>query len=237
MAVKEIVLKGPAGRLEGRYFKAADKNAPVAVIFHPHPVHGGTMNNKVVYTMFHAFAEAGFTVLRFNFRGVGKSTGDYDKGIGELADAAAALDWLQLHHPEAKSCWIAGFSFGAWITMQLLMRRPEVSGFIAVSPPANLYDFTFLSPCPLQGLIIQGTKDKIVTEESVYDLYERLSKQRNADVDYCPINNAGHFFKEQLDELKAIITDYVVPRMDDEQVAKNKSAKRKAAPVALKEVI
>ena len=105
------------------------------------------MNNKVVYNLFHAFAQRRFSALRFNFRGVGRSQGGFDNGIGELSDAAAALDWLQTHNPDASRCWIAGFSFGAWIGMQLLMRRPEIKGFISVSPPADKYDFTFLAPC------------------------------------------------------------------------------------------
>jgi alpha/beta superfamily hydrolase len=90
----------------------------------------------------------GFTVLRFNFRGVGRSQGEYDQGIGELSDAASALDYLQAMNTNAKHCWVAGFSFGAWIGMQLLMRRPEITGFVSVSPPANMYDFSFLAPCP-----------------------------------------------------------------------------------------
>ena len=111
--------------------------APIALILHPHPQFGGTMNNQVVYTLYHTFAERGFSVLRFNFRGVGRSQGIWDGGPGELSDAASALDWLQIVKPDAKSCWIAGVSFGTWIAMQLLMRRPEVEGFICVAPPVE----------------------------------------------------------------------------------------------------
>jgi alpha/beta superfamily hydrolase len=104
----------------------------------------------------------GFSTLRFNFRGVGRSQGSFDRGEGELSDAASALDWLQTYNPNAQFCWIAGFSFGAWIGMQLLMRRPEIESFIAVSPPANIYDFTFLAPCPSSGLVLQGDQDTVV---------------------------------------------------------------------------
>jgi hypothetical protein len=79
------------------------------------------MNNQIVYNLYYAFAERGFSVLRFNFRGVGRSQGSFDHGQGELSDAAAALDWVQAINPEARACWIAGISFGAWIGMQLLM--------------------------------------------------------------------------------------------------------------------
>ena len=124
----EVIFTGPAGRLEGRYHPARQKNAPIAIILHPHPQFGGTMNNQIVYQLFYMFAKRGFAALRFNFRGVGRSQGEFDHGIGELSDAAAALDWVQSINPEAADCWVAGFSFGAWIGMQLLMRRPGDRG-------------------------------------------------------------------------------------------------------------
>ena len=155
----EVIFAGPAGRIEGRYHPARQRNAPIAIVLHPHPQFGGTMNNLIVYNLYYAFANRGFAVLRFNSRGVGRSQGLFDHGIGELSDAAAALDWLQVINRESRGCWIAGFSFGAWIGMQLLMRRPEVDGFICVAPPSNLYDFSFLAPCPSSGLIVHGEKD------------------------------------------------------------------------------
>ena len=166
-AMPEVVINGPEGRLEGRYHVSKQENAPIAVMLHPHPQHGGTMNNKVVYTLYHAFVHRGFSVLRFNFRGVGKSQGIFDRGEGELADAASALDWVQSYNANATACWIAGFSFGAWIGMQLLMRRPEIDSFVAVAPPANMFDFGFLAPCPASGLIIQGDQDQLVASDSV----------------------------------------------------------------------
>ncbi|RMF11106.1 MAG: alpha/beta fold hydrolase, partial [Alphaproteobacteria bacterium] len=126
----DVIFQGSEGRIEGRYQPGKGENPPIALILHPHPQHGGTMNNKLVYYLFHSFARRGFSVLRFNFRGVGRSEGSFDNGIGELDDAAAALDWLQAINRDAPQCWVAGFSFGAWISMQLLMRRPEICGFI-----------------------------------------------------------------------------------------------------------
>ena len=144
----DVIFNGPEGRLEGRYQHAKKDDAPVALILHPHPQHGGTMNNKVVYSLYHSFARRGFSTLRFNFRGVGRSQGYFDNGPGELSDAATALDWLQIAKPDSRACWIVGVSFGTWIAMQLLMRRPEIDSFICVAPPANLYDYSFLAPCP-----------------------------------------------------------------------------------------
>jgi alpha/beta superfamily hydrolase len=143
---------------------------------HPAPPsaqYGGTMNNRVVYNLHYAFHKIGFTVMRFNFRGVGRSQGEFDQGIGELSDAAAALDYLQAMNPNSKHCWVAGFSFGAWIGMQLLMRRPEITGFISVAPQANLYDFSFLAPCPASGLIVNGSADRVAPAEG----YRRAGRQ------------------------------------------------------------
>jgi alpha/beta superfamily hydrolase len=206
----EVIMNGPEGRLEGRYQQAGGTNAPIALLLHPHPQHGGTMNNKVVYTLYQAFQRQGFSVLRFNFRGVGRSQGKFDRGEGELSDAAAALDWLQSWNQNATQCWIAGFSFGAWIGMQLLMRRPEISGFISVAPPANIYDFSFLAPCPASGLMVQGDNDTVVPQESVTKLVQKLSHQRGIKIDYKTIPGATHFFNEHLDQLGGIIDTYLV---------------------------
>ena len=158
----EIIFTGSAGRIEGRYHPSKIKNAPIAIVLHPHPQFGGTMNHPIIYQLYYAFAHRNFSVLRFNFRGVGRSQGEFDSGIGELADAATALDWLQSTNPAASQCWVAGYSFGAWVGMQLLMRRPETDGFISVSPPTNAYDFSFLAPCPASGLILHGGNDSVV---------------------------------------------------------------------------
>jgi alpha/beta superfamily hydrolase len=205
----EVIINGPEGRLEGRYHHSKESNAPIALLLHPHPHHGGTMNNKVVYTLYHAFVRRGFSALRFNFRGVGRSQGSFDRGEGELSDAASALDWLQTYNPNASACWIGGFSFGAWIGMQLLMRRPEIDGFISVAPPANLFDFSFLAPCPASGLIIMGERDQLVPVEAVQKLVNKLMHQRDIQIDHRVIVGADHFFAGQLEELGAIVEGYV----------------------------
>ncbi|MGD9539148.1 MAG: alpha/beta hydrolase [Alphaproteobacteria bacterium] len=205
----DVMISGPDGRLEARYHHAEEPSAPMALVLHPHPQHGGTMNNKVVYAIYQCFRERGFSVLRFNFRGVGRSQGKFDHGFGELSDAAAALDWMQTHNPNASACWIAGFSFGAWIAMQVLMRRPEIHGFVAVAPPANHFDFTFLAPCPSSGLIVQGNKDDIVPEPNVAKLAQRLQSQRQIEVDYRVIKGANHLFEDKLDQLSSTVGSYL----------------------------
>jgi alpha/beta superfamily hydrolase len=225
-SMPEVFFQGPDGRLEGRYQPGKTDNAPIAVVLHPHPQHGGTMNNKLAYYLYQSFARRGFSVLRFNFRGVGRSQGAFDDGIGELNDAAAALDWLQTFNRDASECWVAGFSFGAWIGMQLLMRRPEIRGFISVSPPANLYDFSFLAPCPSSGLILQGTTDEIVPEPSARDLANKLKKQKNIEIDYRTIEGAGHFFENHLEQYVRAIDEYLTMRLGPVPAqVENKSAR------------
>src|ERR1700733_6268442 len=205
----EISLNGPAGRLEARYQPGRDKHPAAVLLLHPHPQHGGTMNNKVVYTLFRAFTRNGFAALRFNFRGVGKSQGGWGGGAGELADAAAALDWLQAAHPEAESCWVGGFSFGAWIAMQLLARRPEIKGFIVVAPPVNMADFGALPRLPASGLIVQGDQDPIVPPAGVKALAEKLQAQRDIAVTYRVIEGADHFFADRLEQLGGVAERYI----------------------------
>ena len=163
--IVEIFIPGPAGRLEAKYFKSKKNTSPIALVLHPHPQYGGTMNNKIVVDIFQTFVDNDFSVCRVNFRGVGKSDGEFDNGQGELADAAASLDWLERENFDNSQCWISGFSFGSLIAMQLLMRRPEINRFIAISPQPNVYDFSFLSPCPTSGLVVYGKKDELVPTE------------------------------------------------------------------------
>jgi len=205
----EIFIPGPAGRLEAKYYKSKKNTSPIALVLQPHPQYGGTMNNKVVVDTFHVFMENDFSVCRVNFRGVGKSDGDFDNGQGELADAAAALDWLERENFDNSQCWMAGFSFGSLIAMQLLMRRPEVNRFIAISPQPNVYDFTFLAPCPAPGLITYGQNDELVPEESISNFKKRLNRQQNIEVKFEPINNANHFYKKKEKELSNTINDYI----------------------------
>ena len=212
----EVIFPGPEGRLEGRYHPQKEKDAPIAIILHPHPQFGGTMNNRVVYNLHYSFLNMGFTVLRFIFRWVGRCQCDYDLGICYLSDAASALDYLQSMNQNAKHCWVAGFSFGAWIGMQLLMRRPEITGFISVSPPANMYDFSFLAPCPSSGLIINGTRDRVAPPADTHNLVAKLHEQKGITITHTEIEGAGHFFEDpHMETLTENVTEYVQRRLTE----------------------
>ena len=207
--IKEIFIPGPCGRIQAKYSKNENKGAPVALVLQPHPQYGGTMNNKIIYETYNSFYKMGFSVIRINFRGVEKSDGVFDNGQGELSDAAAALDWIEKENPDYSQCWVSGFSFGSLICMQLIMRRPEVNKFIAISPQPNVYDFTFLAPCPISGLIIHGKNDELVPEDSLLNLKERLSSQKNIEVKFNSMVGANHFYNNKEKELASTIENYL----------------------------
>ena len=206
---KEIFIPGPSGRIQAKYYKNKQQGTPVALVLHPHPQYGGTMNNRIVYETYNSFYKNNFSVIRINFRGVEKSDGMFDNGQGELSDAAAALDWIERENPGYSQCWVSGFSFGALICMQLIMRRPEVNKFIAISPQPNLYDFTFLSPCPISGLMLFGENDELVEVNSLLNLKKRLSAQKNINIIFNTISNANHFYKNKEKELGSLIKNYI----------------------------
>ena len=166
------------------------------------------MNNRIVQLMYNIFLENGFSVIKVNFRGVGKSEGIFDNGQGELSDAAAALDGLKDKILTIVNV-VSGFSFGSLICMQLIMRRPEVNNFIAVSPQPNVYDFSFLAPCPTSGQVIYSENDELVTKESITELDNRIKSQKGVEVIFSKIKNSNHFFKNKEKELKLSIEKYL----------------------------
>ena len=207
--VLEIFIPGPAGRLDAKYFKSKKNTSPIALVLQPHPQYGGTMNNRIVQLMYNIFLENGFSVIKVNFRGVGKSDGVFDNGQGELSDAAAALDWVERQNLDYSQCWVSGFSFGSLICMQLIMRRPEVNNFVAVSPQPNVYDFSFLAPCPTSGQVIHSENDELVTKESIQELDDRIKNQKGVEVIFSKIKDSNHFFKDKEKELTLEIEKYI----------------------------
>ena len=207
--IYEIFIPGPAGRLEAKYYKSKKNTSPIALVLQPHPQYGGTMNNKVVVDTFHTFMDNDFSVCRVNFRGVGKSDGEFDNGQGELADAAASLDWLERENFDNSQCWMSGFSFGSLIAMQLLMRRPEINRFTVVSLQPNVYDFSFLSPCPTSGLIVYGKNDELVPKDSINSLNKRLFVQKGIKLEFQEVEGANHFFLNKKKELSFVLDKYI----------------------------
>lgn len=211
----EVIFAGPEGRLEGRYSPSDDSAAPCAIILSPHPNAGGHMDHRIPVAMYEQYKARGFSVLRFNFRGVGRSMGTYDNGSGELQDAAYALDWLQSFNQNAPFSWVSGYQFGAYIGMQLLMRRPEVAGFISMSLPTNTYDFAFLAPCPASGLVTYATEDQIIPAEDVDRIVEKIRTQKGTFITTHPIEGADHFYTNHLDQAMDVVDDYLDNALDD----------------------
>ena len=210
----EVILTGAAGRIEAAYSPGKTDNAPIALILHPHPKTQGHMNNAVTVALYRVFMKRGFATLRYNSRGVGKSQGEFDSGVGELSDAATALDWLQTTNPTSSQCWVAGYQYGAYIGMQLLMRRPETDGFISVTPPANVYDFTFLAPCPASGLILHGAADTVAPPADVDRMVAKLRTQKGITIAYELVPGATHFWADHLADVENRSARYVDGRLN-----------------------
>jgi alpha/beta superfamily hydrolase len=176
----------------------------VALVLHPHPLGGGTMHNKVVFRAAAALNDAGLTVLRINFRGVGQSTGVHDDGRGEQDDVRAGLDYLSQQYP-GQRITLCGFSFGARVGLEVGINDPRVEYLIGIGTPLEKYDFGFLSECQKPLLLVHGEHDEFGDVDNLRKLAADLEK--NTTVRLVVIPGAGHFFEGGLDELKHAITE------------------------------
>ena len=177
----------------------------VALVLHPHPLGGGTMHNKVVFRAAAALNDAGLTVLRINFRGVGQSTGQHDEGRGGRDDVRAALDYLSEQYTGLRIT-VCGFSFGSRVGLEVGIHDPRVSFLIGIGTPLEKYDFSFLAQCRKPLLLVHGDHDEFGDVERLRGLVADL--EPSVPVKLVVIPGAGHFFDNQLDELKRAITDW-----------------------------
>lgn len=174
-----------------------------AVLCHPHPAHGGTMDNRVVYRAAKAAQEARLAALRFNFRGAGASSGSFDEGEGEKDDVAAALGWLAQRYPSLPLA-LVGFSFGAWVGLQVGCADPRVKAVVGLGLPLNFYNFDFLAQNEKPALFIVGTRDEFCPMERLGFL-ERLLPASSA---VRRVEGADHFFVSQLERVESLITRF-----------------------------
>jgi len=205
-ATTSLLLPGPAGALEVAVdFPAADvpARAGVALICHPNPPDGGTMHNKVVTMTSRAMTELGLIAVRFNFRGVGHSEGEFDNGRGEVLDLMVVADWLRRARPD-DAFWLAGFSFGAWVSL-LGARQLPVQQVISIAPPVGLRDFSGVLAPPCPWLVVQGEADEIVSATKVF-LW--LGKQEPLP-HVVRMPETGHFFHRRLLDLRGAIKNGV----------------------------
>jgi uncharacterized protein len=190
-------------RLEALLRKPKDAPRGAVVVCHPHPVYGGTMDNRIVFRAAKAAAEAGFAALRFNFRGVGQSTGHFDQGIGEKEDVTIAISWLENKYP-ALPLALIGYSFGAWVGLQVGCQMPGVKALVGLALPLDLYNFEFLSGNPKPSLYIIGTRDEFCSQENMNRLEPRLP----AASTLRRIENADHFFADHVERVEGFINDF-----------------------------
>ena len=197
-----VTIKGPVGELEAIIAEpiGRDRKA-LGFVCHPHPLYGGTMTNKVVTTLVKTFQHQGLTTVRFNFRGVGKSEGGFDQGVGELNDLLAVIKWVQKEYP-MQEIWLAGFSFGAFIATKastMLVAKTLVT----VAPPVERFPMDDVSPVVDKWVLVQGEKDDVVAAPQVL----AWAESRKPQPDIIRFPEAGHFFHGQLGELRVKIEE------------------------------
>ena len=174
------LVPGPCGSIDSSFYQSESRQRPLVLLLPPHPTLEGDMNCAAIRKFFVLFASMGFSVMSFNYRGSGYSSGCFVEGKGEISDAAACLDWARQRVEGASFCWVVGYSFGAYIALQLLMRRPEIGRFIVIDLDSKKSDFSFLAPCPVSGLFLQSEKMHSHCGESTEGLILSLSCQKNA---------------------------------------------------------
>jgi hypothetical protein len=201
-----LFIPAPHGRLEAILKKPrAGLLRGAALVLHPHPLFGGTMHNKVVFRAAAALNDAGLVTLRLNFRGVGQSTGEHDEGRGEREDVRAGLDYLATNYAQ-NEITLCGFSFGARVGLEVGVADERVARLISIGTPVDKYDFSFLEQSLKPILFVQGDRDEYGNAERL----RKLAAKIEAPAQLIVIKGAGHFFDDQLDELKAAITEWAL---------------------------
>ena len=200
-----LFIAAPHGRLEAILKEPGSGTIrSVALVLHPHPLGGGTMHNKVVFRAAAALNDAGLITLRINFRGVGQSSGEHDEGRGETEDVRTGLDYLAANYPDHEIT-LCGFSFGARVGLEVGIPDPRVKKLISIGTPVDKYDFEFLQKCRKPILFVHGEHDEYGNLQRLRELVNKLEAPAKLEV----IKGAGHFFDDQLNELKRVITEWV----------------------------
>ena len=216
--VGNLFIPAPHGQLEAILKEPRESSSPrgAALVLHPHPLHGGTMHNKVVFRAARALNDAGLVSLRINFRGVGQTTGTHDHARGEQADARLALDYLTERYPNVPLI-LAGFSFGARVGLELGTYDARVCALIGLGTPVSMperdYDFAFLRECRKPLLFVHGERDEFGDPGKLQALAAEIPPEAHARVRIIP--NAGHFFDDQLDEMSRVIKSWTEERISE----------------------
>ncbi len=206
-AAGELLIDGPAGPLEIAVDlpEPACARAGTAILCHPHPLHGGSMHNKVVTMIERSLRELGLATVRFNFRGTGKSAGEFDEGRGETLDLLAVAEWVRAQRP-GDALWLAGFSFGAYVAL-LGARHLPVKQMISVAPPAGRWDFSAVLSPPCPWLVVQGEDDDVVDPQAVFAWIDGMPADERPTLVRMP--DTGHFFHRRLMDLRGALKNGV----------------------------
>jgi uncharacterized protein len=195
---------GPAGRIEAILKEPPHEVTRAAIVCHPDPLFGGTMHNKVVFRIARAFQDSGFAVLRFNFRGTGKSEGTHDSGRGEQDDLRSAIQFIESKYPRAE-LWLAGFSFGAAVMLRAGCGEERFRALVAAGVPASRYDFRNVGPCNKPKLFVQGALDEFGSAEELTRFVATLDGENELKI----IEGADHFFEGHLPALFESVSDFI----------------------------
>lgn len=205
--IRSFFLEGPAGRLEALLNEGEADSSYSALVCHPHPLHGGTMHNKVVYHAMKALNHFGLPVLRFNFRGTALSEGQHDHGRGERDDIRAALDWLD--HEYSRPILFAGFSFGAATGLKACCPESRVAGLIALGTPLavqeRLYTYSYLANCRKPKLMVSGDHDQFGPVENLKEVFRIAAEPK----EFVLVESADHFFAGKLPVMRNAIVDWL----------------------------
>jgi len=207
----DVIITGESGKIHAVYHKSEQESAPLAVVLSGSPHHKCHMNDRISYAMFRAFMDIGFSVVRFNYRGVNDSEGSIGTTADNMLDIATVIDWIQNKNEDSEKIWLAGNQLGAWYVLQMLMRRPEITGFALVSPDASISDFTFLSPRPNRGLLLQGANEGDEASAFGTHLTQILKKQAQISLETIRIKNADANYsqpgdlRQMYNDLKAYV--------------------------------
>lgn len=207
-----IIIPGPVGSIEAVLTgcQPGDTLEQLAIVCHPHPLFGGTMNNKVVVTLVRAYRDKEIPSIRFNFRGVGASDGTYDDGIGETDDFWAVYQWAQEHMPSQRM-FIAGFSFGSYVASRGYARLAERENqipehLLLIAPAVSKWDFSEVFPLPGDIWVVMGDADEVVPPEAVFEWVESVYPP----IQLLRMEGASHFFHKRLSDLKQLVTQDVL---------------------------
>jgi len=207
--VRKLSLNGPQGLLQATLAIPVEISDSVAVVCHPHPLYGGSMDNKVVHYTARALLDVGVPVLRFNFRGVGESAGSFDEAVGEVEDCMAAVDWLLQNFP-GHQLILAGFSFGSYIALRAAQNL-KLGQLILIAPPVDRYEFSKLQNPTCPWMVIQGDEDEVVAREDVACWIETT----DPEPDFLVMEQADHFFHRRLMDLRGLLKNGVRPNLPE----------------------